>query len=149
MELLRFSGSAAGRERVGDTPVLAAFAWYDYGMDFSDFSIVYLIQRFFYRIFDFFHHWYIDGSRAIGRRFMATIEAADRSLALKVTVRHFFEPLYKDYTIIGRILGLVFRTCRVIIGLITYLFIAAFFIAVYLAWIAIPFLIFYYAAKTY
>ncbi|MDR3581652.1 MAG: hypothetical protein P4L67_00045 [Candidatus Pacebacteria bacterium] len=114
-----------------------------------DFSIVYLGQRFFYRIFDFFHHWYVDGTYAIGRRFMATIEAADRSLALKVTIRHFFEPLYKDYTIIGRILGVVFRTFRVAIGAVVYLFLAAMFIVIYLAWLAIPVLIIYYAAKTY
>jgi hypothetical protein len=114
-----------------------------------DFAAVYLVQRFFYRIFDFFHHWYIDGSRAIGRSFMATMAAADHSLALKVTVRHFFEPLYKDYTIIGRILGVIFRTCRVAIGLVVYLLLVALLIAVYLVWIAIPFLIFYYAAKTY
>ena len=114
-----------------------------------DFAGIYLIQRFFYRIFDFFHHWYIDGSRAIGRRFMATIAAMDRSIALKVTVRHFFEPLYKDYTIIGRILGVVFRTCRVAIGLVAYLFLALFFTAAYIAWLAVPLLIIYYAAKTY
>jgi hypothetical protein len=114
-----------------------------------DFAAVYLAQRFFYRIFDFFHHWYIDGSRAIGRSFMATLEATDQSLALKVTVRHFFEPLYKDYTVIGRILGVIFRTGRVIIGLVSYLFLAAVFLLAYFVWISIPFLIFYYAAKTY
>ena len=114
-----------------------------------DFAAVYLVQRFFYRIFDFFHHWYIDGSRAIGSSFMSTLEATDQSLALRVTIRHFFEPLYKDYTVIGRILGIVFRTGRVIIGLVSYLFLAAIFLLVYFVWIAIPFLIFYYAAKTY
>ena len=114
-----------------------------------DFSGTYLLQRFFYRIFDFFHHWYVDGSRAIGRSFMATIAAADQSLALKVTVRHFFEPLYKDYTIIGRILGIVFRTGRVAIGAVAYVFLAALFIVIYLAWLALPALIIYYAAKTY
>ncbi len=114
-----------------------------------DFAVVYLIQRFFYRIFDFFHHWYIDGSRAFAQRFMATISSADRSLALKVTIRHFFEPLYKDYTIIGRILGVVFRTFRIVIGAVAYAFLAVIFLLAYLVWIAIPVLIIYYAAKTY
>ncbi len=114
-----------------------------------DFAVVYLIQRFFYRIFDFFHHWYIDGSRAFAQRFMETIAAADRSFALKVTLRHFFEPLYKDYTIIGRILGVVFRTFRVAIGALVYAFLAVVFLFAYLVWIVIPVLIIYYAAKTY
>lgn len=114
-----------------------------------DFAGTYLIQRFFYRILDFFHHWYIDGSYAIGRIFMATIAGADRSLALRVTIHHFFEPLYKDYTVIGRILGVVFRSCRVMIGLLAYVVLTIIFVGIYLIWIAIPVFIFYYSAKTY
>jgi hypothetical protein len=114
-----------------------------------DFAPVYLIERFFYRIFEFFHHWYVDGSRAIARRFMTALTSADRALALKITLRHFFEPLYKDYSAIGRILGVIFRTGRILIGAIVYLFLLAVFLLIYLIWIAIPFLILYYAAKTY
>jgi hypothetical protein len=114
-----------------------------------DFSLVYLIQRFFYRIFDFFHHWYVDGTRAFGRRFMGTLTKADQSLALKITLRHFFEPLYKDYSIIGRILGVVFRSFRILIGVVFYGFIVALFLVMYLIWVAIPVLILYYAAKTF
>jgi hypothetical protein len=112
-----------------------------------DFAIVYLLRRLIYRITDFFHHWYIDGSRAIARRFMATMTAVDQSLAVAITLRHFFEPLYKDYSIIGRILGIVFRTFRVLIGGIFYLFLALIFAVVYLIWIAIPAVILFYAAK--
>jgi len=114
-----------------------------------DFALVYLIQRFFYRIFDFFHHWYIDGSRAIGRSFMGALTKADQSLALKITIRHFFEPLYKDYSVIGRILGVIFRAGRILVGAVVYVFLLAVFLAVYLVWVALPFVIFYYAAKTY
>ncbi len=113
------------------------------------FSVAYLVQRFFLRIFYFFHHWYFDGSRAIGRRFMATLAAADRSFAIRVTVSHFFEPLYKDYSFIGRILGVVFRTFRIAIGLVVYLFLVACFAAAYVVWLAIPLLILYYAAKAF
>ena len=103
-----------------------------------DFAPAYLVQRFFYRILDFFHHWYVDGSRAIGNKFMLTLEAADQSFAAKITLRHFFEPLYKDYSVIGRILGIVFRTGRIVIGGIVYLLIALCFALVYLVWLAIP-----------
>ncbi len=114
-----------------------------------DFALVYLVQRFFYRIFEFFHHWYIDGSRMVGRRFMDALTAADRSLALKITLRHFFEPLYKDYSVIGRILGVVFRTGRIMVGLAIYLLLAALFLTLYVAWLGIPFIILYYAARTF
>jgi hypothetical protein len=110
-----------------------------------DFAPIYLLQRFFYRIGDFFHHWYIDGSRVFGDRFMLTLTAADQSFAVAITLRHFFEPLYKDYSIIGRILGIIFRTGRVLIGAVVYLFIAAVFAVVYVVWLLIPVVALWYA----
>lgn len=112
-----------------------------------DFSVVYLARRLAYRFLDFFHHWYVDGSRAIGRRFMATMTAVDQSLAIAITLRHFFEPLYKDYSVVGRILGIVFRTGRVLVGGVLYLFLALVFAAAYLAWLAVPAVILFYAIK--
>jgi hypothetical protein len=112
-----------------------------------DFAIVYLARRLFYHIQDFFHHWYVDGSHAIGRRFMGMLTTADQSLAVAITLRHFFEPLYKDYSIIGRILGIVFRTFRVLIGGVLYLILAIGFVVVYLIWIAIPAIILFYVAR--
>lgn len=118
--------------------------WYHSGMDFAP---IYLLQRLLFRIGDFFHHWYWDGSRAIGNKFMVTLTAADQSFAVRITLRHFFEPLYKDYTIIGRILGVIFRTGRVIIGGVAYLLIAAAFAVVYLVWLGIPVALLVVAAK--
>ena len=112
-----------------------------------DFSVVYLARRLLYRFLDFFHHWYVDGSRVIGRHFMATLTAADQSLAVAITLRHFFEPLYKDYSIIGRILGIVFRSVRVAIGSVCYFFLALVFVVIYLIWLAIPAVIIFYAVK--
>jgi len=113
-----------------------------------DFSIVYLARRFAYRFVDFFHHWYVDGSRAIGRQLMTTLTAADQSFAVAITLRHFFEPLYKDYSIVGRIIGIVFRFMRVIFGGICYAFVAAGFAIAYLIWLLIPAVIIFYAAKS-
>jgi hypothetical protein len=112
-----------------------------------DFSIVYLGWRVIYCFLDFFHHWYVDGSRVFGRRFMTTLTAADRSFAVAITLRHFFEPLYKDYSIIGRILGIVFRSARVVIGGVCYFFLALAFAIAYVIWLAIPAVIIFYAAK--
>lgn len=111
-----------------------------------DFAPIYLVQRLCYRIGDFFHHWYVDGSRAIANQFMLTIEAADQSFAIKITLRHFFEPLYKDYSVIGRILGVIFRTGRIILGGVVYLLIVSSFLVVYLAWVAIPAGLLWYVA---
>ncbi len=111
------------------------------------FAPAYLIERFFYRLADFFHHWYVDGSRAIGRHFMEAITAADRSLALRVTARYFFQPLYRDYSFIGRILGIAFRSVRIAIGLAVYAAVAVLFLAFYLAWVAAPAALLFYALR--
>jgi hypothetical protein len=49
-----------------------------------DFAVVYLLRRFVSRIADFFRHWYFDGSRAIARRFMATMMSVSPSLFIVV-----------------------------------------------------------------
>lgn len=72
------------------------------------------------------------------RYFLSVFESADRTLALKITFRYFFQPLYKDYSVVGRILGVIFRTIRIVIGLVIYVFLAILFLAVYLVWIFFP-----------
>jgi len=114
-----------------------------------DFSPVYLLARLGFRLVDFFHHWYIDGSRWFGRVFMGTLAAADRTFAVKITLQHFFEPLYKDYSVIGRIMGVVFRSFRVVIGGVAYLILAFFFALAYGIWLAIPVTILYYVVRNF
>ncbi len=109
-----------------------------------DFALGYLVQRFFYRFLDFFHHWYVDGSRAIGHRFIGTLESLDRTIALRVTVRYLFQPLYRDYTVIGRILGFIFRVLRILIGLVLYCVVAAVYAAFYVGWLVLPALAIFY-----
>ena len=69
---------------------------------------------------------------------MTTLATTDQSFAIKVTARHFFEPLYKDYSIVGRIMGVIFRTGRIVLGGILYVLITIVFAIVYIIWLAIP-----------
>jgi hypothetical protein len=105
------------------------------------FSLVYIFGRFFFRIGSFLHHWYVHGTRAIWHAAVGQLEALDRTFAVKVTLRHFFEPLYKDYSPVGRILGIVFRTFRILIGAALYLVVFSVYGLAYLVWIAIPVLL--------
>jgi len=111
----------------------------------DDFALGYLFHRLFYRIFDFFRHWYVGGSRMIAHVFISTLEHMDRSFAVKITIAHFFEPLYKDYSVVGRVLGIIFRVFRIAIGAAIYVVIAVFFLIGYLAWIAVPPTLFFFA----
>lgn len=107
-------------------------------MTMGDFALGYLLQRFFYRIFDFFRHWYVGGSRTIAHSFISTLENIDRSLAVKITLQHFFEPLYKDYSVIGRTLGVIFRSARIAVGIVVYAVMVVCFVCIYVVWVLIP-----------
>lgn len=111
-----------------------------------DFSFVYLASRFFFRARDFFHHWYVDASRLFFAKFLSLLGDIDKTIALRETLRHFTEPLYKDYSIVGRILGVIFRSGRVVMGVIFYPILGIIFFLCYGAWLSIPALIFLYAA---
>ncbi len=66
------------------------------------------------------------------------MENLDRTLAFRMTIRHLFEPLYKDYTVMGRILGPIFRFGRAFVGFVVYVFVGAVSLVVYLFWLILP-----------
>jgi len=109
-----------------------------------NFSLTYLAGRFIYRILDFFNHWYIGASRVFFHKLVSFLEELDQTIALRVTLKYFFQPLFKDYTVIGRILGVVFRTGRALIGAIIYFLVIAIFMTGYILWLAAPIILILY-----
>ena len=109
------------------------------------FALVYLAHRALFRVGSFFSHWYIDASLALLHGALSFLEEADQRIALRVTLRHFFEPLYQDYSIVGRILGVIFRFFRVLAG--TLLYAGALLLAAIIAafWYAVPLILIFYA----
>jgi len=72
----------------------------------------------------------------------------DRTFAVRITFRYLFQPLYKDYTVIGRFLGFIFRTSRILVGIVVYVFFIILFLVFYLAWLLVlPAIIFYAAGR--
>lgn len=98
----------------------------------------YLFQQIVYRIGSFLRHWYINGFLNFWNRTRRILNAFDRHLAIKITIRHWSEPLYQDKTVVGYILGFVFRTSRILIGSVIYLVIFLVFTGLFLIWAAIP-----------
>ena len=70
-----------------------------------DFTLLYLLRRFFHKIAEFFRHWYIDATKSYFSFFIDKLEDLDRYFAWKITFLHLFQPLYKDYSVLGYILG--------------------------------------------
>ncbi|MGB9609022.1 MAG: hypothetical protein ACPL3E_01455, partial [Minisyncoccia bacterium] len=94
---------------------------------------------FLFRIYEFLNHWYVKGTRWIFHYWISTLESLDYSFAIKVNLKHFFEPMYKDYSLIGRILSIFFRTLRILIGSFVYLIISFFALIFIVIWVLIPF----------
>ena len=77
---------------------------------------VYLVNSFFYRLADFFRHWYAGGFFFFSHQLINFLERLDRFFALKINLRHLFRPLYQQYTFIGYVLGFIFRGIRIIVA---------------------------------
>jgi len=103
-----------------------------------EFSVTYLLYRGVERFLAFWQHWYFGGSRYAAHRLRSIIYAIDKNFAVRITIRHFFEPLWGDYTIIGRILGPIFRAGRILIGGLTYICVAALWAVLLIFWYFLP-----------
>ncbi len=103
-----------------------------------DIFLIYLFDRFIYRISHFIRHWYPDSFFAYSRFVIARLEDLDQTFALKVTLRNLFQPLYQERNPIGYILGFIFRFLRLLIGGVVYGTIIIFAAVLFLMWAAIP-----------
>ncbi len=102
----------------------------------------YIAYNFFYRIWDFLVHWYYHGFRIIVGFALRILESLDHVIAFRVTLAHFFEPLYQDYSALGYVFGFFFRSFRVLAGSVVYALLIALFICVYVVWAATPLYLF-------
>jgi len=103
----------------------------------------YLFISFFRLFSDFLKHWYLDVFAFFYEKWWQTLKSLDRFFALPLTFKYYFYPLYSDYTWTGRLMGLFWRTVRLISGLLLYFFISLVFVVLYLFWSALlPYLIF-------
>lgn len=114
-----------------------------------NFAPLYLLNRFFFRISDFFHHWYIDGSRVYAHRVISALSDMDRVFAVRITLHLFGKPLYGDYSVIGRVMGIVLRFFRVLVGLVFYAAIILVALIFYMAWLIIPFVPLFLAYRAF
>ena len=101
-------------------------------------SFFYLFRRLWYHIAIFFHRWYVDGSYFFARTWLSIFLSLEQTFALKITLAHFFEPLYQDYTLMGQIIGPIFRLGRVVVAGFFYTILCSVFLFLYILWISIP-----------
>lgn len=100
--------------------------------------LYYCITRLKRGFFGFFEGWYKDGTSFFIAFFFSVIKRIDRVLALKITIRYFFTPLYNDRTFLGYILGVVLRSGRILVAVPIYLFVTIGMLSLTLVWMLVP-----------
>lgn len=105
-------------------------------------SVTYLVQYFFDRITAFFRHWYVGSFFVFSHHYFSALAEFDRILAWQVTLKNIFQPLYKDFSIIGYVLGFVFRLGRLAVGGFIYLCLFVIAAALFVIWFSLPVYIF-------
>ena len=94
----------------------------------------------FKEIYSFIKWWLIDTPLCLLGFVKTCLVAADDVLELGATSRLWLaiEPLFKDYTWSGRMVGFLIRGVRILVSLFVYLVILAVGILVILTWFLLP-----------
>jgi hypothetical protein len=98
----------------------------------------YLASEFVRRPLVFLRRWYVDATEIFWAAVAEHAAGVDRIFAVKIMLRTLFLPLYGDYTIIGRILGPIFRFGRIILTLPFFAIYYGAAVALWLWWVLIP-----------
>ena len=101
-------------------------------------ALTYVIGQIGSDVFLFFRHWYYDAFFAFFRAGRFVARSVERRVAFVVTLRHFFQPLYQDYSFIGYLFGPAFRLMRLVVGAAVYAVVLPPVLAVGAAWALIP-----------
>lgn len=106
-------------------------------------AFAYLISQLRERILIFLERWYREASIHYWNWVIEEFRQLDRTFALKINLRLLFQPLYGDYTLVGRILGPFFRFFRILFGLGIYLVFFSLALIFWFIWLGtIPYLLF-------
>ncbi len=107
-------------------------------MSSNNFVILNIIYQFFFRIWQFFKRWYWNGFFSFWKMLINILSSLDYTFAVKITLRYWSKPLYQDRSIIGYVLGFIFRTGRILIGSIIYFIIFLIWLCLLIIWFSIP-----------
>ena len=99
---------------------------------------IYILKTGYYRFFEFFRHWYIEGARRWYAGFLFILSRGEKVFALRANLFFLFSPLYQERNVIGFLLGFFVRLIRIIGGGLYYILSALFFIGTYILWAALP-----------
>ncbi|MEZ4156595.1 MAG: hypothetical protein R3B52_01275 [Candidatus Paceibacterota bacterium] len=98
----------------------------------------YLASALGQKIQGFFTHWYKDSFFFLSEKLHTLLRQLDKTFAVRTSAQYIFQPMYQDRSIIGYILGFIFRSIRIVVGVLLYTFLSLLWISAYIAFISLP-----------
>ena len=89
-------------------------------------------------IINFFYFWYVRSSKDFWNREVSFVREIERDIGVMINLKLITQPIFGDYSYMGRLIGPIFRLGRVLVGTMivaTSIFIV---ILIYLTWIILP-----------
>jgi len=97
--------------------------------------------RFLKGIFNFVVFWYVKSSKEFWRQEIAFVRKVESDIGILVNLKLITQPIFGDYSAMGKIIGPIFRLCRVFIGSAIVIISLMVIIVSYVVWLIMPALV--------
>ncbi|MFA7169840.1 MAG: hypothetical protein WC178_03220 [Candidatus Paceibacterota bacterium] len=97
-----------------------------------------LPYRFLKSLYNFLYFWYIKSSKDFWAREINFIKGVERDVGVLINLRLITQPIFGDYSYIGRIIGPFFRLGRVVFGCIMIALSTLVIFIIYIFWLLSP-----------
>lgn len=94
--------------------------------------------KFMKGINQFFWFWYVQSSKDFWNREINFMKGIERDIGVMINLKLIFQPIFGDYSYMGRIIGPIFRLGRVSVGAAIICVSIFVVILIYLIWIILP-----------
>lgn len=95
-------------------------------------------------LFHFPVFWFFDVPCWFLRFISRFLNFLEDRFAILLHAQMFFVPLFQDTSVVGRFLSLIFRSFRVVLGILIFSFSTIFLGTVFIVWLVFPFLLLYF-----
>jgi hypothetical protein len=94
--------------------------------------------RFSQGIYNFLNFWYIKSSKDFWKREMLFIKGVENDVGILINLKLITQPIFGDYTYMGKIIGPIFRLGRVIFGSVLIFLSFVSIVVSYILWLIFP-----------
>jgi len=82
--------------------------------------------------------WYSQGTKKMAVFCLKELKEASRHLAIKILLSHFFQPMYGQYDLAGRLISFFFRSLQLAWHLLLLLVWSALLLIIFFVWLGAP-----------